>query len=150
MPSLERFCELVKGFLAKAPRGFLYAVEIRNPNYLSAAFFDFLKENGLGFVYLEGYYMPPIGEVFDKFQPATAPFSVIRLHGGRRSEIETDTGKVWNRIVSPQPASLQAAARIVRANTRRRALTYVNLNNHFEGSAPLSTERFLEELRTQG
>ncbi len=150
MPSLEKFCELVKGFLAKAPRGFLYAVEIRNPNYLSAAFFNFLKENELGYVYLEGYYMPPIGEVFDRFYPQTAPFSIIRLHGGHRAEIEADTGKAWNRIVSPQPASLQAAARIVRANTRRRALTYVNLNNHFEGSAPLSVERFLEKLRTQG
>ena len=149
MPSLERFCELVRGFLAKIPRGFLYAVEIRNPNYLSSALFDFLRENGLGYVYLEGYYMPPIGDVFDRFNPQTAPFSVIRLHGGLRAEIEADTDKAWNRIVSPQPASLQAAARIVRANTRRRALTYVNLNNHFEGSAPLSVERFLEELSAQ-
>jgi hypothetical protein len=23
---------------------------------------------GIGFVYLEGYYMPPIGEVFGKFE----------------------------------------------------------------------------------
>jgi uncharacterized protein YecE (DUF72 family) len=146
MPSKETFFERFGKFVERAPKGYRYAVEVRNPNFYSTAFFDFLKTHGLGFVYLDGYYMPPIGEVFEKYRPETASFQVVRLHGGDRLEIEGETGEVWNRIVAPKPTSLQAAAKIVRANAKKRVLTYLNLNNHYEGSAPLSMGRFLEVL----
>ena len=146
MASTEVFFERFGGFIAKAPRGYQFAVEIRNPNYLTPPFFKFLEDHGLGFVYLDGYYMPPIGQVFDRFKPRTAAFQVIRLHGGDRLEIEGETGEVWNRIVAPKPAGLKAAAKIVRANARNKVLTYLNLNNHYEGSAPLSIGRVLEVL----
>lgn len=146
MPTKEEFFERFGTFIDGAPKGYPYAVEIRNPNYYSPAFFRFLKERGLGFVYLDGYYMPPIGQVFEKFEPETASFQVVRLHGGDRQEIEEETGQVWNRIVAPRPRGLEAAAGIVRANAKRRVLTYLNLNNHYEGSAPLSLRRFLDVL----
>ncbi|MGB7296434.1 MAG: DUF72 domain-containing protein [Candidatus Aminicenantales bacterium] len=146
MPSKEAFFGRFGEFIAAAPQGYQYAVEIRNPNYLSPAFFDFLRNHKLGFVYLEGYYMPPIGQVFDRFKPETAPFQVIRLHGGDRAEIEAETGSVWDKIVDPRPEAIRAAVRITRHNSRLKTLTYVYLNNHFEGSAPLTIERFLEAL----
>jgi uncharacterized protein YecE (DUF72 family) len=146
MASKESFFDKFQEFIVKAPKGYQYAIEIRNPNYLSPSFFNFLGEHGLGYVYLEGYYMPHIGEVHQKFKPATANFCVIRLHGGDRLEIETATGGLWDRVVSPKPKGLEAAAQIVRNNRKKNVLTYVNLNNHFEGSAPLTAERFLEKL----
>jgi len=146
MPTKELFFERFGRFIEAAPKGYQYAVEVRNPNYYSTAFFDFLKDRGLGFVYLDGYYMPPIGQVFEKFKPETASFQVIRLHGGDRLEIEGETSEVWNRIVAPKPGGLKSAARIVRANAKKRVLTYLNLNNHYEGSAPLSIGRFLDVL----
>lgn len=146
MASKEAFFERFGDFIDGAPKGYQYAVEIRNPNYYSPAFFDFLKGHGLGFVFLDGYYMPPIGQVFDKYGPETASFQVVRLHGGDRLEIEGQTGEVWDRIVAPKPAGLEAAARIIRANAKKRILTYLNLNNHYEGSAPLSMRRFLDVL----
>lgn len=149
MPSKEAFFERFGDFIDRAPKGPQYALEIRNPNYLSPDFFEFLKRHKLGFVYLEGYYMPPIGQVFDRFKPEAAPFTIIRLHGGDRAEIEAETGSVWNRIVDPHPQAIHAAARITRRNARSKVLTYVNVNNHFEGSAPLTIERFLEELRRE-
>jgi uncharacterized protein YecE (DUF72 family) len=146
MASKEEFFQRFGAFVDAAPRGYHYAVEIRNPNYLSEAFFAFLKEHGLGFVYLDGYYMPPIGQIFEKFEPETASFQVVRLHGGDRLEIEGETGEVWNKVVAPKPGGLKAAAKIVRANAKKRVLTYLNLNNHYEGSAPLSIGRFLDVL----
>jgi uncharacterized protein YecE (DUF72 family) len=146
MPSKEAFFERFGEFIARAPQGYQYAVEIRNPNYLSAAFFDFLKTYRLGFVYLEGYYMPPIGQIFERFNPTTAPFSIIRLHGGDRAEIEKETGQVWNRLIAPKAEAIRSAVRITRKNTRSKIITYVNINNHFEGSAPLTIERFLHTL----
>jgi uncharacterized protein YecE (DUF72 family) len=90
--------------------------------------------------------MPPIGQVYERFHPETAGFQVIRLHGGDRLEIEGETEQVWNKVVAPKPMGLKAAAKIVRANARNKVLTYLNLNNHYEGSAPLSIGRFLEVL----
>ena len=146
MPSKELFFDKLQEFIIRAPKGYQYAIEIRNPNYLSPAFFKFLEDHHLGYVYLEGYYMPPIGEVYEKFKPATADFCVIRLHGSDRIEIETATGGLWDRIISPKPKGLEAAAQIVRNNRKQNVLTYVNLNNHFEGSAPATAERFIETL----
>jgi len=146
MPSKEVFFERFGKFIEDAPKGYHYTVEIRNPTYLSAAFFDFLRAHGLGFVYLDGYFMPPIGQIFEKFGPETSSFQVIRLHGGDRLEIEGETGEVWNKVVAPKPGGLAAAARIVRANAKKKVLTYLNLNNHYEGSAPLSIGRFLDVL----
>lgn len=146
MPSLVEFLDRLQGFFSEAPRGQAYAVETRNPNYLTPVFFDFLKRHDLRFVWLEGYFMPPISEIFEKFRPLTAPFSVIRLQGPDRQDMEASTGGAWDRILVPRPASLAAAARIVRFNARRKVLTFVNLNNHFEGSAPLSIQRLAETL----
>jgi len=90
--------------------------------------------------------MPPVGRIFEEFSPETADFSIIRLHGGDRKQIEADAGEVWNRLIAPKPEAVQAAAKIVRANARRRVLTYVNVNNHLEGSAPLTIQRLLDVL----
>ncbi len=149
MPGQEAFIERFGTFISRAPKGFHYAVETRNPSYLSASLFEFLARNGVGFVYLEGYYMPPIGQVFETHHPPSADFAVIRLHGGDRQEIENETRGIWNRIVSPRSESIQAAARIVRTNAGRGVTTFINFNNHFEGSAPLSIQRFLEELEEE-
>lgn len=147
MPSKGVFFERFHEFIIRAPKGFQYAIETRNPNYLSSAFFKFLKEHNLGYVYLEGYYMPHIGEVFERYKPATSDFSVIRLHGGDRLEMEVETGQIWNRLIAPKPEGLKAAARIVKSNLEKRILTFVNVNNHFEGSAPLTIERFINTLQ---
>lgn len=146
MPSREAFQERFGTFIRQAPKGPAYALETRNPNYLTPEFFAFLKEIGVGFVGLEGYYMPPLAAVFEKIDTRTALFLVLRLHGSERLGIEKVTGEHWDRIVTPRSESLQAAARIVRVNRRRKVMTYLNVNNHFEGSAPLTIERFLKEL----
>lgn len=93
-----------------------------------------------------GIKLPDIGDVYEKFHPATADFCIIRLHGGDRLEIETKTGGLWNRVISPKTKGLKAAAQIVRTNRKLNILTFVNLNNHFEGSAPVTAERFIKTL----
>ncbi|MBT7060691.1 MAG: DUF72 domain-containing protein [Lentisphaerae bacterium] len=117
---------------------------------MSSEFFDVLSRHSVGYVFLEGYFMPHIGEVFGEFQPATAEFAVIRLHGSDRSDIEKRTGKVWNQVVDPKPNGLTAAAEIIRANAAQKIRTFVNVNNHFEGSAPLTIERLVAELERDG
>jgi len=150
MASKEVFFERFQEFITGAPQGYQYAVETRNPNYISPAFFQFLEENKLGFVFLEGYYMPRIGSIFDKYKPVTADFSIVRLHGGDRLEMEIKTGEAWNRVISPKPQGLQAAVRIVQTHLEKEIITFLNVNNHFEGSAPITIERFLDVLQKEG
>lgn len=146
MSGREAFLDAFGAFLDKAPKGVAYALETRNPGYIGPELFEFLESRAVGFVYLEGYYMPPIGSIFEDYRPKTAPFCVIRLHGGDRGEIEKATGEVWNKIVAPKPESLKAAAAITAEAIRAKMTTYLNVNNHFEGSAPLTIGRFLENL----
>ncbi|HRT97594.1 MAG TPA: DUF72 domain-containing protein [Planctomycetota bacterium] len=105
------------------------------------------KAHGVGFAFLEGYYMPHIGDVFAAHDTFTADFSVIRLHGGDREGIEERAGDEWNQVIEPKPEGLAAAANIIRAGTSRGLIIAVYANNHYEGGAPLTLERLLGLLR---
>lgn len=64
MSNQIEFMERFEAFLQNAKNNFQIGIEIRNPNYLNKKFFEFLKSNNLSMVFLQGYYMPPIWEVF--------------------------------------------------------------------------------------
>ncbi len=149
MPSRDAFLDRMHEFFERAPKGFQYGIETRNPNYLSKPFFDFLRGHHLGYVFIDGYYMPPIGEVYRAHDTATADFSVIRLHGGDRQEIEERTGGTWDRVVDPRDKGLESAAKIVNDFCRRNVHTFLNVNNHYEGCAPLTAERFVRVLESK-
>lgn len=143
MPSKEAFFEHLDEFFGQAPKGFDYAVEIRNKNYLTEDFFEYLRKRGLGFVLLGGYYMPHIAEVAAKYDIRTAKFSVVRLHGTDRQGIEERTGGLWNEIVEPKDKELKETASIIEENTSEGITTFLNVNNHYEGCAPLTIQRLL-------
>ena len=147
MPSMTVFLERLHQFFQKAPAGFQYAIETRNPNYLMHDFTDTLRQLGIGFVLLDGYYMPRIAEVVPRLDIRTASFSIIRLHGPDRARIEEETGGTWNEIVEPKDDGITATADIIRQNVESGVDTYVNVNNHYEGSAPLTIQRLLDVLR---
>ena len=62
-------------------------MEVRNPNYLTPEFFDFLREYELAYVFLDGYYIPPIADVFENCNTLTQDISAIRLQGSGRAEV---------------------------------------------------------------
>jgi hypothetical protein len=53
--------------------------EPRNPNYLNAAYFTFLRQHNLGHVFLQGYYMPPIFDLYTAHADHLTGTVVIRL-----------------------------------------------------------------------
>ena len=146
MPSKKAFLDGLGAFFEQAPKGFDYAIETRNPNYLSEGFFDFLRKRMLGFVLLEGYYMPPIADIAATYDVRTAGFSILRLHGPDRQGIENRTGRLWDEIVEPKDEGLEATASIIEQNTAQGIPTYANINNHFEGCAPLTIQKLLKLL----
>jgi len=149
MPSQAEFQERFGAFIETIPSGYEYAVEIRNPNYLNKSFFEFLAKQELIPVLIHGYYMPPVYETLAK--PFTHSFKkmVIRLHGTDREGIEELTGKKWNQIVLPKNDDLQKVVNAIRILISRETEIYLNVNNHYEGSAPLTIDRINELMREE-
>ena len=147
MSGLPEFIERFETFLSELDSKYLYGVEIRNPNYLKKPFFEFIERNNLLAVLLEGYYMPSIMEVFKEFKNYIQDTVVIRLHGPDRSGIEKETGKVWNKIVAPKDEQLNDIAEIIHYFSKQKTDVYLNVNNHYEGSAPLTISKVEKLLK---
>ncbi|MGD2104317.1 MAG: DUF72 domain-containing protein [Anaerolineae bacterium] len=141
--SQKTFQEQLQAFGKHFPSGYQYGVEVRNAQYLNASYFEFLLDNRLIPVLLEGYWMPPVTRVFRDWRDLLVQHEtlVIRLLGPDRKGIEKQTGKRWNRIVAPKDEELSAIVDLTE-DLRASGLTvYLNVNNHYEGSAPLTIER---------
>ncbi len=148
MTSQVEFQEKFAKFFHKIDQGFQYAVEMRNPNYLNESHFYFLNGLNVAHVFLQGYYMPSIIETYKKFKSFIKNVTIIRLHGPDRSAIEKVSGGSWNEVLEPKENELRDIAKMVNDLLNRNISVYVNMNNHYEGSAPLSIrrlEKFLSE-----
>ncbi len=144
MPGQGEFLSRLDDFFSSVPAGLPFALEPRNANYIDAAYFDFLNRRGLIHVYSEKQYMPHVYDVFRSHGAPAAETSVIRLLGGDRGEIEGITGGSWDRIVLGK-ADKPLVAGMARDLKFQGKKVIVNVNNHYEGSAPLSI-RSLREL----
>lgn len=141
LSGLTEFIDRFEGFTDKLDKKFNFGIEIRNPNYLKKPFFDFLERNMLSMVFLQGYYMPPVWQVFNDHKDKVVSPVVIRLHGPDRSGIENKTGSIWNQIVEPRDEELEKVAEITNYLQSKKVDVYINVNNHFEGSAPLTINK---------
>lgn len=151
MPSLPAFFDYLGPFLQDLPDGYVYAIEIRNPNYLKPEYFRFLKSHNVGHVFVDGYYMPSASSVFEKFGAASLPTRtvVVRLLGADRQGIEKKTRKHWTEIVDPRDKAISEISEMLRKLIPQKFDVYANFNNHLEGSAPLSIEKFITALGTK-
>ncbi len=152
MASQKVFQSQFTDFIQQLDRDLFFAIEIRNPNYLNKDYFTFLNELKMSHVFLQGYYMPAITSIYQKFATFIKDTTVIRLHGPDRFDIEKLSGGNWDKILELRNKELSDVAQMVNDLLNRKVNVYVNMNNHYEGSAPLSIkrlEKFLEETRSQ-
>jgi uncharacterized protein YecE (DUF72 family) len=146
--SLDHFMEVFRTFHAKLPKKIPdIGIEIRNPNYLKNNYFEFLNSLNIYHVFLQGYYMPSIVEIYEKFKTHIKDLTVIRLHGEDRKGIEKISESNWNKIYIDRDAELKQIAALISVLTIRKVDVYLNINNHYEGSAPLSVARIKKHLK---
>lgn len=145
MKDVESFMKAIDSFMDSVPPGLPIAVETRNKNYLTEEYFQFLKQKGIIHVFSEKLYMPHVYEVYEKFGQYIEGTSVIRLLGGDRAEIEKATGQQWNRIVDEKPDKQQIAAMSLDIQ-HKGGKVIININNHYEGSAPITATFFEKAL----
>ena len=142
MSGVDEFTDRLNTFFIKAPKGLPLAVETRNSNYLKEPYFRMLHENKVQHVFSEKLYMPPVYDVYAMFQDFINESAIIRLLGGDRKEIESLTGNNWDQIVLPKGGLKQIIGMINYMNKNGLKVT-VNVNNHYEGSAPKTIEKLI-------
>jgi uncharacterized protein YecE (DUF72 family) len=146
MPSQEEFLNRLDGFLQKCPEEYVYTVEIRNPNYLNDPYFKFLRVHDVYPVFLQGYYMPSIFPIYERFKNDLKDLAVIRMHGPDRKGMEERAQDRWDKIVEPRDQELSDLAGMIHDMVQRKMQIYLNINNHYEGSAPLTIQRIINKL----
>jgi uncharacterized protein YecE (DUF72 family) len=155
MGSQGEFLSRLDGFFSAAAAsgkagGWTVAVEPRNPRWLNEKYFRFLAERGLGHVFLQGYFMPPVTAIYERHGTLLTGTSVVRLHGPDREGMEKATGEKWDRLVAPKDPELTGIAGMIFDMAFHGLTVYVNVNNHYEGSAPLTIERLKPLLDAAG
>ncbi|MEJ2505440.1 MAG: DUF72 domain-containing protein [Ignavibacteriaceae bacterium] len=123
------------------------AVEIRNPDYLNENYFSFINNLDMAHVFLEGYFMPPVAEIYNKYKKFIKDFTVLRLHGPDRTGIEKISKENWDKIYIDRSGEILKLVKLIKEIQRMEVDIFAYVNNHFEGSAPLTIRRIQSELK---
>ena len=146
MPSKAQFMDQLGAFLTGLPGDLPYAVELRNPRWMDGSWFKFLRSQAVTPVLLQGYWMDDIAVLLDHHQASLGNTLCIRLHGEDREGMEERTGSDWSHIIRAKDEEL---LRITGAVTKLRGAgktAFINVNNHYEGSAPLTIQKIQKML----
>jgi uncharacterized protein YecE (DUF72 family) len=133
------FLPLLDGFLAALPRGWQYAVEIRNKTFLHPDYFAVLRAHGVAHCFNAWERMPPVSEQLALPETRTADFLTGRflLTAGRNYEAAVSAFSPYTETRAPDPDARDAARRLILEARRRSGvpLSYFFINNRLEGNA---------------
>lgn len=135
-------------FLAQLPRGPLYAVELRDAALARPSWGAMLRDTGAVHCYSVHPSMPTLA-VQARCAPPHAQRAIVcrwMLHGGFGYEEARARYEPFDRIVDPDPASLQGFASLCAQATAHSMDSWVIVNNKAEGSAPLSVLRLARAI----
>jgi uncharacterized protein YecE (DUF72 family) len=137
------FLARLKPFLKRLPKGFQYAVEIRNKYWLDAKFADLLREHGVVLALIDQSWVPRAWEMKEKFDLITADFTYVRWLGDRKG-IEEQT-KTWDKTILDRRGALAHWAELFRQFVTRNLKLFAYANNHYAGHGP-GTVRLFRQL----
>jgi uncharacterized protein YecE (DUF72 family) len=122
------------------PKGWPYAIEMRNSLWLRNEYFDCLGRHGVTHVFNSWQAMPPAGAQMDLPKSRTNPELVAArflLQPGRRYEEAVKAFQPYDRVRETNEEARAAAASLMaeslRAEPSRKTFIYVN--NRLEGNA---------------
>ena len=134
------FLMRLKPFLKRLPKGFQYAVEIRNKDWLDARFAESLREHGVALALIDQSWMPRPWEMKEKFDLITADFTYVRWLGDRK-EIEEQTA-AWDKTILDRTLELRNWVEILKEFVARNIPVYAWANNHYAGHGPATVRLF--------
>jgi len=138
-------------FLGLLPKGWPYGVEMRNRNWLRAAYFECLTRHGVTHIFNSWEAMPPVSAQMALPASRTNPDLVAArflLKPGRAYEQAVKLFAPYDSIKEENPEAL-AAGRALIAEGKAAApnrKTFIFVNNRLEGNALATIERMLETV----
>lgn len=142
--SIDDFLAVLDPFLRELPRGFRFALEIRNRQWLQPKLMDLLAARGVAYAWTDHNRMPRPHETLQRVQPVTADFVYLRWMGDRYG-IERLT-KTWDRTVVDRTEELDEWGGIVGGLRRKDLEVYGYANNHYAGHAPETVRALLDRI----
>jgi len=135
---VDPFLERLDPFLASLPPEFLYAVEVRNPEFLAPAYFACLRSHGVAHVYNAWARMPELRRQMALPGSVTAGHVVCRglLRYGRPYEQAVREFSPYTEIRDPYPEARDAMRVLIRQSREERRTAFLFVNNRLEGNAP--------------
>ncbi|MEM1417531.1 MAG: DUF72 domain-containing protein [Myxococcota bacterium] len=142
------FADAVDRFLAAAPEGFRYSVELRDPRLLTDRYVGVLRRHGASHVFNYWTRMPELGAQLDLTGGPTADVTVARLMippGKRYADLKAAYDP-FDRLVAPQPRMRADVVRLALECAETGSELYVIVNNKVEGSSPHTVRALAEQL----
>lgn len=136
----QEFADRLDRFFERLPRELPYAVEVRNEEFLTPAYFAVLREHDVAHVFNSWTRMPPIGAQLDLPGVLTAPFIVARalLRPGRTYDDAVDAFSPYDQVLDPDPGVRLDLVRLAELALAASVPAYILVNNRLEGSAPIT------------
>ena len=138
-------------FLGQLPKGWPYAIEMRNHHWLRTEYFDCLSRHGVAHVFNSWDAMPPVHEQLTLPGCVTNPDLVAArflLKPGRKYEEAVKTFAPYDRVKEEYPEARQAGRKLIangkQAGDRRKTFIYVN--NRLEGNSLETIAAMLEPV----
>jgi uncharacterized protein YecE (DUF72 family) len=147
-PTPSDFVARLDAFLGALPEGFRFGVELRNPEYLSPAYFDMLSAYNVAHVFNAWTRMPTLADQVQLPGVFTADFTVVRalLKKGRSYENAVKTFEPYREVQEPNESARGGMKEIVRQSMARKKPAFVFVNNRLEGNAPGTIEAVVDLL----
>lgn len=144
----ETFVEQINAFLSRLPRGYQYAIELRNSEFLTGEYLKMLASQGVGHVLNNWTRMPPIINQIQIAGILSAPFVVARalLKPGRRYEDAVKEFQPYDSIKEENPELRLGLVEAVRKCMEEGKTLYAYVNNRAEGNSPKTIEAILDML----
>jgi len=141
--SADEFIAKLDPFLATLPKEYMFAVEVRNREWVGEKLLGALRQHGIALALTDHPWMERIGPLTDKLDVVTADFGYIRWLGDR-NKIEKQTTR-WDKIVVDRAPEMKEWIPAIKTLLGRdiKAL-YGYFSNHYGGYAPGSVDFFLE------
>ena len=148
------FIEALEAFLGKLPRGWPYAVELRNRHWLRPEYFAALARHGVTHVFNAWADMPPVDEQLKMPGSATNPglyAARFLLREGRKYEEAVKQFSPYGEIKDPNPAGRAAAAALVKRGlqSKGKSRVLIFVNNRFEGHSPGTIRAVLDQAESE-
>lgn len=134
------FLSRLKPFLEKVPKGYKFAVEIRNKAWLDERFVDVLREHGVALALIDQSWMPRPWEMNNKLDLVTADFTYVRWLGDRKAIEEHTT--TWDKIIIDRQGELFEWVNLLKKVHERHIMILAFANNHYAGFGPGTLELF--------